>query len=421
MTESAFRRFCRQRRLWLAWALGTALAAAILAFGIDFGAHPASSATAKIRGLFSPAAVLPGHASIRRQCGSCHDDGTAPVPLEAMQEKCIACHGRNDDNRAENTHPRSKFEDPSNIGLLKKIDAAHCVTCHGEHRPAAANHVGLTIPRDFCVACHREVAKDAPSHRDMDFATCTNTGCHSFHDNRGTYRKLLRRNIGKGEPDPSAAAVPAREFGARAGEFGVTENPHGTGQVGECKTCHAVESAAFGKGRHGAPAAVGLGPIGPAESPLPFTREARAKTLGCTTCHDGDKPDLRKAAVEACVSCHADRHTRSYAGTGHERAWRREVSGEGPPGSGVSCATCHMPRHATDTEGGKRVVVNHENSMNLRPAIKQARVCISCHSLQFSHDALADDGLAQRNFDQPPRAHVKSIEMEAERNAGHPK
>lgn len=403
-----------RRRLWLGWILGTGLSAAILALGIDFHPHADDTLIAEVRGLFAPAAMSPGHAQIGRQCVACHGDGPM-AGKDAMQEKCIACHARNEDDKVESTHPRSKFEDPANANRLKNLDALHCVACHSEHKPAAMNHVGLSIPKDFCMACHDKVAEKATSHAGMRFDTCTNTGCHSFHDNRATYRKLLKRNAGKEEPQESRV-LPLRDFGSRAIEFGVTENPHGSGKIAECKKCHDAEQTSFGLGKHGVRQKVGLRPMRAAWSDLPFTAEARDKELSCTSCHKADKPDTKKAAVEACLDCHADNHSKAYRNTRHEELWRDELAGKGAPGTGVSCATCHLPRYTLDTPDGKRrIAVNHNNTDNLRPVIKQARVCLACHTLQFTHDSLADKNLMQRNFKGQPATHVKSIEMEIAR------
>ena len=58
------------------------------------------------------------------------------------------------------------------------------------------------------------------------------------------------------------------------------------------------------------------------------------------------------------------------------------------------------------------MVVEHNQNDNLRPNEKMVRdVCLSCHSLAFSLDALADSDLVRRNFAGPPARHVESIDM----------
>ncbi len=42
-------------------------------------------------------------------------------------------------------------------------------------------------------------------------------------------------------------------------------------------------------------------------------------------------------------------------------------------------------------------------------------VCLSCHGLQFSIDALADEALIERNFTGMPAVHIRSLEMARER------
>lgn len=404
-------------KLWILWGVLSLILSTAIGFGIVFSKLHDKDDKLQMaaREMFSPGSMTPGHQQIAGQCTSCHGD--KPFEAAVTNEACSTCHARNDDNKAESTHPKAKFEDPANAERLNVIAADKCTTCHAEHQPGSNPHVGVTQPKDFCVACHKDVAKDTPSHQDMAFDTCTNAGCHSYHDNRATYRKLLKKNIGKGVPE--SAMVLVRDFGSRFEELGVKENPHGTGKVGECKTCHAEETASFELGKHGVRTAAGLSPMSPKLSKLSnlsFTKEAHSKDLTCTSCHEADKPNVKTAAVEACMSCHNDEHTRNYEKSKHAELWKKEVKGELPAGSGVSCATCHMPRMEGSTaDGNTRVIVSHNNTGNLRPAIKQAKVCTTCHSLQFTHDALAEKGLGKDNFLHKPSTRVKSIDMEAAR------
>jgi len=142
--------------------------------------------------------------------------------------------------------------------------------------------------------------------------------------------------------------------------------------------------------------------------------KARDAQLSCTSCHGAHRFDTKKAAVEACTGCHRDGHTAAYERSPHHALWKKELAGELPPGSGVSCASCHLPRdeyRAPDLDA-KRVLVQHNQSDNLRPSEKMIRpVCMSCHGLGFSTDALADAKLVQDNFLGQPRARVKSLEM----------
>ena len=58
------------------------------------------------------------------------------------------------------------------------------------------------------------------------------------------------------------------------------------------------------------------------------------------------------------------------------------------------------------------MVVQHNQNANLRPNEKMIRqVCLTCHSLALSIDALADSELIRRNFCGRPSRHVRSIDM----------
>lgn len=68
---------------------------------------------------------------------------------------------------------------------------------------------------------------------------------------------------------------------------------------------------------------------------------------------------------------------------------------------------------------GKRrgkVTTNHNQNDSLRPNEKMIRpVCLDCHGLAFSLDALADTDLIDRNFAGKPEVHVESIEWAVRR------
>jgi hypothetical protein len=129
------------------------------------------------------------------------------------------------------------------------------------------------------------------------------------------------------------------------------------------------------------------------------------------SCHAAHTFDTRRAAVKACTSCHDDAHTRAYLDSKHHLLWRNELEGIGAPNSGVSCATCHLPRAQIAHGGDTRVVVQHNQNDNLRPNEKMIRsVCMNCHGLRFSIDALADAKLVASNFTGRPGIHIESID-----------
>jgi hypothetical protein len=156
----------------------------------------------------------------------------------------------------------------------------------------------------------------------------------------------------------------------------------------------------------------------PGEALLPMQEQAAATQLTCNACHTPHRYDVRRAAVDACLECHDDTHSLAYRDSPHYALWQKELRGELPQGSGVSCAGCHMPRVNFDVNDWfSRVMVDHNQSADLSPNSKMIRpACLHCHGLEFSLDALADRDLIERNFAGKPAVHVKSMEM-AERDS----
>ena len=143
--------------------------------------------------------------------------------------------------------------------------------------------------------------------------------------------------------------------------------------------------------------------------------DAAHETLTCHSCHAAHRYDAKQAAVDACMTCHDDTHTLAYEGSPHHALWKRELSGELPDGSGVSCATCHMPRIEFDVNDWlTRVMVDHNQSANLSPNSKMIRSsCMQCHGLEFSIDALADQTLIDNNFRGSPSLHIDTMDLAA--------
>ena len=201
---------------------------------------------------------------------------------------------------------------------------------------------------------------------------------------------------------PEGAAVPA--------DAGAWVDRPATPQA--CAGCHAAEVKGFEDGLHGMRRKQGLSPMTPSQARLPMHDDAAHRELGCTSCHGAHRFDTASAAVDACVACHSDPHTLAYERSPHFALWQKERRGELPAGSGVSCATCHMPRERIATADGSRIGVQHNQSATLQPNEKMLRpVCMNCHGLNFSIDALADRALIDRNFAGPPARHVQSVDM----------
>ena len=355
------------------------------------------------------------------------------------------------------SHPKSKFTDPRNADRVALLDARRCVTCHQEHRPAKTRALGVTLANDYCFYCHVEIAKDRPSHANLGFDTCASAGCHNFHDNTALYEDFLIKHLH--EPallvngtipsrslqlnTASTTPLTARDQDAPA-EIRVDPQimqdwettAHARARVNcldchqdkeaatsasvwtdkvdytVCQRCHAAEVEGFLAGKHGMRLAQHLSPMRPEWARQPMKSTAHGKELSCVTCHSAHRFDTQRAAVDACLSCHDDEHSRAYQASPHFRLWLDEVNGQQPHGTGVSCATCHLPREIHRIEGVDQVLVQHNQNLHLRPNEKMIRsVCLYCHGLGFSLDALADVVLIQRNFSGQPNMHVSSLEM----------
>ena len=411
------------------------------------------------RRLFLPNTTTHGHYQIELACDSCH------TPFAGVkQQACNQCHGE-ELAVAHDSHPAKKFEDPRNADRLTVLDARLCVACHVEHQPDRTRAMGVTQPDDYCYHCHAEVGKDRPSHKGYKFDTCASAGCHNYHDNtalnedflvkhlkepviaanpvaaprdlqpwiKAAFPGALRQPLARKDADtPTSAAskhlddwaasaharhnvncqdchAPRQEIGGRA----TWKDRPGTGA---CSTCHGREQKGFELGRHGMRLAQKLAPMRPEWARQPMKVEAHGRELGCTSCHGAHRVDTQHAAVDACLECHDDQHSQAFPGSSHARLWQAEVAGRAPPGYGVSCATCHLPREIHREGDLKGIRVQHNQNANLRPNEKMIRgVCMNCHGLEFTIDALADPLLVQRNFTGQPTAHIESLDLAAAR------
>jgi hypothetical protein len=397
-------------------------------------------------------AHLPGrtsraHESFETACEACH------TPFRGVTNAaCLKCHQAGL-GASEDTHPESKFVDPRNAERVAGLDARACATCHREHDPTRTHEGGVTLPADFCGACHQDIGRERPSHASFGFEGCARSGCHHFHDNRGLYEGFLAKHLHEPDNLPKAVvalvtkAPPTRALGLRDADAPEGSRPEaalrewaGTAhaQAGvnctgchdvrdektgtsawqdhpgsaSCGGCHGDEHDGFRRGQHGVRTALGLSPLTPAMARLPMKGDAAGKKLDCEACHGAHTYDTARAAADACLGCHDDRHSRSWPATRHAQAFQKEQRGEAAPGTGVSCATCHMPRVSRRAHGADVVSAQHDVSAALRPRDKMVRAaCTSCHGVGFALDALADAELVQRNFNGRPSVHVDSLTM----------
>lgn len=405
------------------------------------------------------------HHQIELACSSCHSEPFGGGAV--LQSACMNCHAE-DLKAGDDSHPKSKFTDPRNADRVAKLDARYCVTCHTEHQPEITHAMGVTLPNDFCIECHADIADDRVSHAGLDFASCATGGCHNFHDNLGLYEDFLIKH--QAEPDlhpvalqPITADAALRraliEHPVAPLDFHAADMPieiqvdqrlaydwettahaqaavncsdchsvdlhDGAGAIWRakpdqraCQQCHSTEVEGFLGGMHGMRIAAGLSPLHPRDAQQPMKADKADAVLSCTSCHGAHRFERQSAASEACLSCHNDEHSRNYADSSHAELWRQEQSGQLPAGSGVSCATCHLPRTVHVLKGIEVTLAEHNQNANLRPNEKMLRsVCMDCHGLAFSIDALADPLLVKNNFAGRPAQHVPSIDWAVRRLA----
>lgn len=407
--------------------------------------------------LFLPGDTSDGHYQIELVCKECHGDGFEDETT--LQKACVRCHA-DELNAADDSHPRKKFIDPRNAERVAKLNATLCVTCHGEHRPRSTGKMGVTVPKDFCVLCHADIANDRKSHKDFAFDGCDSAGCHNFHDNKALYEDFLVKHESDGD-HASQSRVAERNFGEfykrvnnialnsalvladmdvptnvvvePAIHIGWEASSHAAGGVNclgcharseidtawvdapkqdVCARCHKSELDGFTKGKHGMRVALGLSAMSPSSARLPMKEDARKLSVTCDSCHGGHRYDTVKASIEACLGCHDDEHSKAYKRSPHYKTVSPSLRAFRAANNAVTCATCHMPRTEVNDKGEARVLVQHNQSNNLRPNEKMIRgVCMNCHGLGFSINALADEALVAKNFNGKSTNSVDSIEM----------
>lgn len=418
-----------------------------------------------------PGITTDGHHQIEQRCDVCHDSEPAKglfTSSGVSNKACLECH-QQDLELANDSHPVIKFRNPENAIFLEHIAATQCVTCHTEHVEDRTHPMALTIPPDYCAHCHEVTLENRETHKGLAFNTCATAGCHNFHDNLALFESFLGEHLGEpivlpepkrplsdavyrwiseGNKRPPATVpdAPADRIASapqHVADWAETAHAaagvncsdcHGNGSawadrpaVEMCGTCHSVETKDFEKGMHGMRLAVDLSPMEPSMARLPMKPEVAHQALNCNSCHGAHRFDRQYAAAEACMKCHADDHSNNFAASAHYELWEKEVAGNAPAGTGVSCATCHLPREirSDPSVGAKVEVVQHNQNANLRPNEKMYRgVCMNCHGLGFTMDSLADRELIESNFNGHPEVHVESldwVQKEADRREAHRK
>jgi len=465
------------------WSLGSLVAIAIL-FKIMF--------IEEDREIFTSGEMTNGHHQIESQCNACHTNGlmeTKEQEKKNMNSNCLACH-KKDLKAGRDSHDIKLFRDPANADRRKVLDALFCATCHLEHKPEITDDLAVTLPMDFCVACHQEIEHERPTHVNAEFMDCSSSGCHNYHDNTSLYEKYL-----VSAADEPNLLVPALLMSAASAKkslskkmkisfegsdlvilpsgpvidsiylsyentshhnskiecvrchstIGLNDTTSKSDWVGQpnndvCQECHKKQSVSHSMGRHGMSSHPALSEInrqGKIPKIFNFSKEdsvksktefkvghSRLNTKGsashlelgkCSACHNPHEDNLADTAINVCLECHENEHTENYFGSEHYQLYRSEQLGLIEKGAGVSCADCHFSVAGSKKKG--KTFTDHNQNSNLRPREKMIRsVCSSCHGLQFSLDALADDAVVKSNFSLKPKIHVKSIDWATNSN-----
>ena len=328
-------------------------------------------------------------------CYHCHQETLKSRPSHAnfAFDSCAnaGCHNYHDNNALYERFLFRHYDEPDNLAKIKTLK-----------RELTEWKDGVSLSADQADGVmDRSVGTDAPAVLDPqildDWATTAHalagvncSGCHMV----------------------SIPEQPTDESDNDANEpVSVDAKPTWSDTVSHqvCATCHGTQVEGFLKGRHGMRLGSGLPAMTPGEARLKMHAGAAHDKLDCSACHSGHRFDTQFAAVDACLKCHADSHSAAYKDSSHFALWEDELSGEAAAGTGVTCATCHMPRLEDDDDN---VFVQHNQNNNLRPNEKMIReVCMDCHGMQFSLDALADTQLIQQCFGGQPDDHVESIDM----------
>ncbi len=379
-----------------------------------------------------------------RFCTSCHAEHQPEITEAGLVtlpgDFCVACHSEGDQDVRVNrpTHAELTFDTCATAGchnfhdnralyedfLVKhsgenwlKDDAVHTAAAMAAERARPGVEQIETYLASL-VAPEDALGTEADAHWAASAHAAAEVGCGGCHaPDAETDEQVVANWIDAPGEEVCASCHRANAKSFALGRHGMRRHP-------ELARPRATERMLKDLGWSDPPEAViatletYLADPGPAplmsttEARVPLLPEAHGQELTCNTCHKPHEQDLTFAAVDACLSCHADDHSMAYEGSAHHALWEAEKTGNALPGTGVTCATCHMPQ----TEKRGVITTNHNQNDTIRPNEKMIRpVCLECHSLEFSIDALADADLVNRNFAGTPDRHIESIDWAVSR------
>lgn len=372
-----------------------------------------------------------------RYCTTCHSEHvpetTAPMMVTLQGDYCIACHskGEQDVRKDRESHADLTFDTCASSGCHNYHDN------RGIYEDFLVKHAGAPWVADHPIT---SVAALPTPERATDIAEI-----EAYIASVQAPDASLDDEIAHDWAASAHAAADVTCISCHAPkEAAWTDSP----SQDICATCHKDASKTFSQGRHGMrdhskiskprdvkkrlkklgwkepPEALIAAletyladPQAPAvmttdEARIDLLDDAHGQGMTCVSCHTPHKEEPQETAVSACLSCHGDDHSQSYEGSPHDALWQAELAGDAPVGSGVTCATCHMPQ----AEKKGVALTNHNQNDNLRPNEKMIRsVCLECHGLGFAIDALADPALIANNFSGQPSRHIESIDWALKR------
>jgi len=454
--------------LWLIWLLITLVIATFYLYTI----YAAEDKTALLIGE-----TTHGHHQIEMSCNSCHTDAFGAGPV--LQDACTNCHQEEldavDDSHPIKKFTNPRNADLLKTINAKQCVSCHtehhkdkthpmgvtvpqdvCMHCHlevGENRPS---HKDLGFETCATAGCHNYhdntalyenfLVKHAGGQwlnkigklPDANAAALDKKIKISDLQNMSKSMQTLNASMMTSNPEPhgewlnsahAKAQVQCVNCHTEQDTDSVSNNAEWIEKPGieSCQSCHAAQYKGFTEGKHGmrlSPAlASELTPMSPSEiqpdSHLAFKDESKHKELTCNSCHSAHEYDTQTAAVESCIGCHADDHSNAFADSPHGNLWQQFQQGQLDENSTVTCATCHLPRvKVRKGQDGEPDIyrVEHNQNLNLRPNEKMIRtVCLTCHNLEFSIDALADPELIKTNFAGKPSKHIESIDWAMKR------
>lgn len=412
---------------------------------------------------------------INKTCETCHKDELKAAndshPKKKFTNPRMAFYWEKVDGRFCTTC-HSEHQPEVTLLMMLTLQGDYCVACHSEGeqdiRKDRESHADLTFDTCASSGCHnyhdnRALYEDFLVKHGQDPWLADHAvipvAALPAPPRAGGADEIAAYLAGIDAPEPSLDDQIAQDWAASAHaaadvtcsgchapdeDIAWTDHP----DQGVCSDCHKPQAKSFSGGRHGmrghskiskprdakkqlkalgwkdapegliAALETYLGdPVPPAamttdEARVDLRDDAHGQGMECTACHKPHREEPDFAASGVCLTCHDDDHSRAYEGSPHHDLWLAEQSGNGPAGSGVTCATCHMPQE----EKKGFALTNHNQNDTLRPNEKMIRpVCMSCHGLGFAMDALADPALIANNFSGQPSRHIESIDWALKR------